>query len=67
MAALFAGTAMMAAGSLGTQTEQNFDGEVHRQFIWNISYSCHRRLMKILIAGGRLFYICMADRCVVMM
>jgi hypothetical protein len=28
MAALFAGTAMMAAGSLGTQTEQNFDGEV---------------------------------------
>ena len=50
MAALFAGTAMMAAGSLGTQTEQNFDGEVPQA-----------------IAGGRLFYICMADRCVVMM
>jgi len=60
MAALFAGTAMMAAGSLGTQTEQNFDGEVpqaiHLEYLLFLPSTSnedpHRRWPLILYLHG---------------
>src|SRR6266567_1974224 len=60
MAALFAGTAMMAAGSLGTQTEQNFDGEVpqaiHLEYLLFLpstsNEDLHRRWPLILYLHG---------------
>jgi len=60
MAALFAGTAMMAAGSLGTQTEQNFDGEgpqaIHLEYLLFLPSTSnedpHRRWPLILYLHG---------------